>query len=179
MAITKPEVTSVPPAVSSAEELSKLYREGIIAGIIGAATIAIWFLLVDVVNGRPLYTPTLLGTALFKRGAGLAALASPESLPIDFEMVLMFSFVHGLTFVVIGGTVSRMLGVAEHNPNIGFGILLLFVVLEFGFVAVNMVFAEAVLRALAWQSVLIGNLLGTAAMAGYFWFQHPTMTINP
>ena len=32
----------------------------------GAATIAIWFAVLDVVSGRPLYTPTVLGTALFR-----------------------------------------------------------------------------------------------------------------
>ncbi len=94
-------------------------------------------------------------------------------------MVLMFTWVHGLVFIVIGGIASRLLGYAEHNPNIGFGILLLFVVFEFGFVAVNMAFADAVLRALTWQAVLVGNLLAAAAMASYFWRRHPNLTVNP
>ena len=33
-------------------------REAIVTGLLGAATIMIWFLILDVVNGRPLYTPT-------------------------------------------------------------------------------------------------------------------------
>jgi hypothetical protein len=163
-------------SVSPTEESAKLYQEGIVAGLIGAATVAIWFLIVDAINGRPLYTPTVLGTALFRGGEGLA---SPETLAINLEMVLMFTWVHGLVFIVIGGVASRLLGYAEHNPNIGFGILLLFVVFEFGFVAVNMAFADAVLRALTWQAVLVGNLLAAAAMAGYFWRRHPNLTVNP
>ena len=55
---------------------------------------------------------------------------------------------HGLIFIVIGGIASRLLGVAEHNPNVGFGILLLFVVFEFGFVAVNLAFVAVVTRVL-------------------------------
>src|SRR5919106_5364268 len=138
---------------SPTTEPAKLYQEGLIAGVIGAATIAVWFLIIDALNGRPLYTPTVLGTALFRGGAGLAA---PETLLIDPELVFMFTWVHGLVFCVLGGIASRLLGVAEHNPNIGFGIVLFFVVFEFGFVAVNLLFAEAVLRALAWQAVLVG-----------------------
>jgi hypothetical protein len=163
-------------SVSSSEEISKLYQEGIVAGVIGAVAIALWFLIVDTFNGRPLYTPTVLGTALFKGGVGLDA---PESLAINTEAVLMFTWVHGLIFIIIGGIASRLLGIAEHNPNLGFGILLLFVVFELGFVAVNLAFAETVLRALTWQAVLVGNLLAASSMAGYFWWRHPNLTVNP
>ena len=176
MATAEPHVTSPALPASPTAELSQLYQEGIIAGIIGAGTIAIWFLILDAINGRPLYTPTVLGTALFKGGEGLA---SPESLAVNLDMVLMFTWVHGLVFIIIGGVASRLLGLAEHNPNIGFGILLLFVGFEFGFVAVNMAFAEAVLRVLAWQAVLVGNLLAAAAMSGYFWQRHPNLTVSP
>ena len=161
---------------SEPEEISRLYLEGIVAGVIGAATIAIWFLILDTVNGRPLYTPTVLGTALFRRGEGLA---SPESLPISFEMVLLYTWVHGLVFAVIGGVASRLLQLAERNPNLGFGILLLFVVFEFGFLAVATLVEGRILQALAWPAILLGNLLGAAAMAGYFWRRHPNLKVRP
>jgi len=176
MATTHTDTTVPVVSAHSTEDLSKLYQEGIVAGFIGAAVIAVWFLVVDAFNGRPLYTPTVLGTALFKRGAGLDA---PGSLAVNLDMVLMFTWVHGLIFIIIGGIASRLLGVAERNPNLGFGILLLFVVFEFGFVAVSMAFAEAVLQALAWQAILVGNLLAAASMAGYFWWRHPNLTVNP
>ena len=89
-------------------------QEGIIAGLVGAATIAIWFLILDSLSGRPLYTPTVLGSALFRRG-GTTPLS--EVLP-DLEMVLMFTWVHGLIFVAIGGLVARLLAFAERHPNL-------------------------------------------------------------
>ncbi|MBI1892904.1 MAG: hypothetical protein HYS14_02160 [Candidatus Rokubacteria bacterium] len=164
------------PAVSPPAETSRLYQEGLVAGVIGAATIAVWFLILDTIEGRPLYTPTVLGTALFRRGAGLA---SPEALPFSFEMVLMYTWVHGLVFCVVGGIVSRLLAVAEQKLDLGFGILLLFVVFEFGFVAAAMVVAEPILHALAWPAVLVGNLLAAAAMGLYFWRRHPHLRIRP
>lgn len=156
-------------------ELSRLYLDGIVAGLIGAATIAVWFLLLDTIKGRPLYTPTVLGSALFQRGEGPPL----EALAPSLGMTLMYTWVHGLIFCVIGGIASRLLALAERNFNIGFGILLLFVVFEFGFVIAASVFAEAVLRALAWQAVLVGNLLAAVAMALYFWRRHPHLQIGP
>jgi len=164
------------PAASPPAETSRLYQEGIVAGVIGAATIAVWFLLLDTIEGRPLYTPTVLGTALFRRGAGLV---SPGALPVSFEMVLMYTWVHGLVFCVVGGIVSRLLAVAEQKLDLGFGILLLFVVFEFGFIAAAMVVAEPILHALAWPAVLVGNLLAAAAMGLYFWRRHPHLRIRP
>ena len=151
-----------------------LYQEGMIAGLIGAATVALWFLLVDVVAGRPLYTPTVLGSALFRRGAAPLA----EVLP-DLEMVGMFTWVHGLVFLAIGGVVAWLLAYVERHPSAGFGILMLFVFFEFGFVAAAMVFAEPVLHALAWPAVLVANMLAAAAMGGYFWVRHRNLSVSP
>ena len=36
---------------------SNLLVEGAITGAIGATAVAVWFLIVDAVSGRPLYTP--------------------------------------------------------------------------------------------------------------------------
>ncbi len=94
-------------------------------------------------------------------------------------MTLMFTWVHGMVFAVIGGFASYLIGLAEKNPNLGFGILLLFVVLEFGFIGAAFLFAEPILHALAWPLVLIGNLLAAAGMAGYFWLHHPNLMIRP
>jgi hypothetical protein len=153
-----------------------VHAEGLVAGLVGAGTIAAWFFLLDTLRGQPFLTPTVLGTALFRGGAGLE---SPATLPVDFEMVLSFTWVHVLAFMLIGVAASRLLGLAEREPNFGFGIVLLFVVFEFGFVLVCMVFAEPVLRALTWREVLVGNLLAAAAMTAVFWRRHPRLAIRP
>ena len=164
------------PAAAQEVDPARLYQEGIVAGVLGAATVAIWFFVVDALHGRPLYTPTVLGTALFRRGAGLGDLTA---LPISMEMVLMFTWVHGLVFAAIGGLASRLLGMAERNPSIGFGILLLFVIFEFGFTVTAMLFAAPILNVLTWPAVLVANLLAAATMAGYFRLRHPALQVEP
>ena len=161
---------------SSTLDDSRVYLEGIIAGIIGAATIAVWFLILDTIEGRPFYTPSVLGTVLFGGGKALPAI---EELPVSWEMTLMYTWVHAMLFAVIGGIASKLLALAEKNPDLGFGILLLFVILEFGFIAAASIFAEPVLQALAWPAVLVGNLLAALAMGGYFWNRHPHLVVEP
>ena len=168
--------TSAPFVTAPPSEISNVYREGIVAGILGAATIALWFFVIDVFSGRPFYTPSLLGSALFRSDIGLEQLKAPS---VSFEMVLLYTWVHCMVFCVVGGLASKLLLLAERNLNLGFGILLLFVVFEFGFVAVAFVFAEPILHTLTWPAVLIGNLMAAAVMAIYFSRRRPNLTIQP
>jgi hypothetical protein len=160
----------------SVSEANKVYKEGVVAGVIGAVVIAIWFLILDTIKGQPLHTPTVLGTALFDRGEELV---SPANLPVSIEMTVVFTWVHVLVFMIIGGVASKLLYLAEENPNFGFGILLFFVLFEFGFIVVAMMFAETILHTLTVPAILVGNLLAAAAMGLYFWRHHPDLRIRP
>jgi hypothetical protein len=174
--MTAHDATSAEFSADRAPDASRLYQEGMVAGVIGAATVAVWFLILDTLSGRPLYTPTVLGTALFRHGQGLGA---PETLPVSIEMVWMFTWVHGLAFAALGGLASWLLGIAERHPSFGFGVLLLFVIFQFGFVAIAMVLAAPVLHALAWPAIFGANLLAASAMATYFWRRHPRLVVRP
>src|SRR5207302_11454475 len=88
----------------ASRDVTRLYQEGLIAGLVGAATVAVWFLIIDSIQGRPLYTPTVLGAALFHRGAAPWLDAVP-----NLAMVLMFTWVHGLALVVTGLRGARLL----------------------------------------------------------------------
>ena len=168
--------TQTVDAVSNpARDTARLYQEGMIAGVIGAAAVALWFLLLDTAAGHPLYTPTVLGTAIFRH----SALATPETISVSLEMVGMFTWIHVLVFAALGGVASRLLAMAERNPSAGFGLLLLFVVFEFGFVAAASLLAAPVLRVIPWPSVLGANLLAAAAMTAYFWRRHPHLVVSP
>lgn len=157
-------------------ELVSAYSEGIRAGLVGAATIALWFAILDLVRGQPLFTPTVLGTAIFRGGAGLDR---PDALAPELEMVLSFTWIHLLVFLLLGMGAARLLAAAEHDSHIGFGVLLLFFVIEFGFIGASMVFAAPVLDALAWPSVAVGNLLAALAMGFTFWRGHRGIRIQP
>src|SRR5438132_13476469 len=161
----QPGTASPGAPISPQAEAPNVYAEGILAGLVGAGTIALWFLILDTIRGRPFYTPTVLGTALFGGGAGLSA---PAQLPASLDLVLSFTWVHVLAFLLIGVAAARLLALADRDPDFGFGGVALFVVFEFAFVLVSLAFAEPILHALAWQAVLVGNLLAAAAVAVVF-----------
>jgi len=173
-----PAVLSPASLAERAPAAANPYQEGMVAGLLGAAVIALWFLVLDALTGRPLYTPTVLGTLLFRhgqlgQGPGLATLTP------SLEMVLMFTWVHALVFLILGVGASWLIRLAETNPHFGFGLLLFSVFFEFGFLAVAMIFAEPVLHVMTWPSILIGNLLAFAVMAAYFRRHHRTRTMWP
>ena len=41
-------------------------REGVVAGTLGGAVVALWYLVCDSIAGRPFHTPALLGAIFFK-----------------------------------------------------------------------------------------------------------------
>lgn len=140
------------------------------AGILGAATIAIWFFVLDVFSGRPFCTPNILGNALFRHGVGIDQL---QRLPISVEMVLFYTWVHGLTFCIIGGAASKLLELAERNVNLGFGILL-FWLCHCGFGS-----CRADSPRLGVACALDREFLAAAIMGLYFWRHHPNLLIRP
>ena len=162
-------------ATSAAPRRLRLTAEGITAGIIGGATIALWFLVLDALHGHPLYTPTLLGTAIFRP----TPIAPPETLPVSVPMVLLFTALHGLMFVGVGEIAALLIGLAEKNANYTFGLVLFLVIFLSGFLFGTMVFAADVLDVLSWQAVFVGNVLAVAAMGLYFRRRHPNVKMLP
>jgi hypothetical protein len=167
---------SHPVGVGQDASALAVYLEGIRAGLVGASVIAVWFLLVDTFAGRPFYTPTVLGAALFHGGAGIE---NESAVTPSLELVAGFTWVHYLVFMLIGIGAARLMALAERNPSLGFGIVLFFAVFEFGFLLASMVFAEGVLQRLAWPAVVVGNLLAAVGMGVVLWRGHRALDIQP
>lgn len=173
-----PSTTVMQPTIAASNH-NVIVHEGVIAGTIAAVTLAAWFLILDLIQGRPLFTPMLLGTVLFQGLEGIATLETAQNSHDVVSMVVGFTFVHWLVFMFLGLGSAKLLGAAERNPNLGFGILLLFVLFEGGFLAAMAVLAAPVLQALSWHNVVVGNLLAAGGMGLYFWRRHAQMIIHP
>ena len=96
----------------------------------------------------------------------------PAMAPISLDLVIFYTWIHALIFCAIGAVAAKLLALAERELDVGFGIVLLFVIFEFGFVAAAMIFAEPILRAVALPAVLVGNLLAAGTVAVCFWHRH-------
>jgi hypothetical protein len=94
-------------------------------------------------------------------------------------MVVLFTLVHGLIFVITGQIAARLVRLAEKNANYGFGVVLFLVFFLSGFFFVSIVFEAELLRALTWPAVLAGNVFAVAAMTMYLARRHPGLRMLP
>ena len=145
---------------------NRAVREGIWGGLLGAAAVAIWFLVYDTAAGVPLRTPALLGAALFN------GLREPSALQITLPLVLQYSVVHGAAFVAFGIAAAGLLALADRDPRLLFGLVMLFCCFEVFFVALLTILAEWLLEAIPWWTILGGNLLAAIVMLGFFFREH-------
>ena len=146
--------------------------EGSSAGIIGATVVAGWFLILDVLAGRPFFTPSVLGQVLL---LGREA-PDPRAVP---EAIALYSFVHFAAFIALGVLVTHLVHLAVRAPVFRFALLILFVVFEVFFVGVAFVFFEGTGGIFPWWSILAANTLAALAMGGFFWLRHPALRETP
>lgn len=143
--------------------------KGTLAGVIGATTVALWFLIVDLIRGRAFLVPAALGHGL-RHALGVASIDNFAS------NVIVYTIVHYGAFIAVGILAALILRRAETQPAILAGAFLLFVVFEAGFLILTTVLPES--RALglpSWALVSIGNLLAAIAMGTYLWRTHPLL----
>ena len=145
---------------------TRIAREGLVAGLLGAAAVALWFLLYDLAAGAPLRTPALLGAALFH------GLREPSALVITLPLVLQYTLVHGLAFILFAWAAAGLLALADREPRLLFGVFMLFCCFEVFFIALVAILAEWLFETIAWWTILAGNLVASLVMLGYFFRGH-------
>ncbi len=146
-----------------------ILREGVVSGLIGAGVVAVWFLIFDSVAGRPFFTPSALGSALFLGVDDLDAVV------VHMGAVAGYSAAHLGAFAVMGVVASAVLTQAEETPPLLLGAVLLFVGFEAAFMGFIALGAEFLLGPLAWTSIAFANLLAAGGMGYYLWRKHPRL----
>jgi hypothetical protein len=146
---------------------SRIVREGIVAGLIGAAAVAILILVFDVAGGAPLQSPAILGSAILK------GIRDPNLVTVSAGPIVGYTIVHGLGFIAVGLIAAFLVASAEREPAMVMALLIFFAAFEVFFLALIAFWALPVLGVLAWWEILAGNLVASAAMLYYFHRRHP------
>lgn len=142
-------------------------REGVVAGVLGATAVAVWFFVVDLIGGRPLFTPGTLGEGLLSVFG-----RSPETQAMN---VIAYTIFHYAVFILVGIIAVILVHAGERMPSVLAGAMILFVAFELGFYGLVALLQESVLGSLAWYQIMAGNLLAAALMGTYLWRGHPAM----
>lgn len=161
---------SASPSLNAAPARTRsVLMEGILAGFIGATTVAVWFLIVDAIRGRAFLVPASLGHG-FRHAIGVAGADSFAA------NVAIYTFVHYGAFFAVGILAAAILRRSDSQPAVLAGAFLLFVVFEVGFLVLTAVLPESRTLGLpSWALVSVGNLLAAAAMGTYLWRAHPNL----
>ncbi len=141
-------------------------REGVVGGIIGGATVAVWFVSYDTATDRPLYTPALLRAAMLK------GLRDPSTLHISTAVVLGYTVLHAAAFVLFGILAAVLLALAEREPMLLLGVFVLFTCFEVFFFSAVMLVDQVLLASLGWWTIFVANILAAITMLAYFLPRH-------
>jgi MFS family permease len=144
----------------------RVAREGVVAGLIGAATVALLILVFDVAGGVPLQTPAILGSFIFH------GVRDPHAVTISAGAVAGYTVVHGVAFLVVGVIAAFLVAGAEREPAMVLALLIFFAAFEVFFLALIAFLALPILGVLAWWEILAGNFVAAVSMLYYFYRRH-------
>lgn len=148
-------------------EPHSIVREGLIAGILGATAVAVWFFVVDLVGGRLLFTPNVLGEGLLSVFG-----RSPEPEAVN---IIAYTIFHYAAFTLVGMLAVVLVHAGERSPSVLAGSMILLVAIELGFYGLVALLQQTVLGNFAWYQILAGNVLAAVLMGTYLWRAHPAM----
>jgi hypothetical protein len=140
---------------------AEILGDGTMAGVIGASAIALFFLLVDAARREPLYTPSLMASALLR---GTPPAQHPG---VDLSMVAAYTVVHGAAFVAVGVVAAWATALRGESVATMTLAMLLFAGLELGFLLTCVVVEPSLLGAVGVPAATVGNLLAAIGMAAY------------
>jgi hypothetical protein len=146
-----------------------IIRDGIVAGVLGATAVALWFLSLDLIYSVPLATPAALGR-------GLLRVLGPQGSEGRMVFVIVYTLFHYAAFIGAGLLVSVIVHFAQREPGVLAGAMMLFVAFEIGFYGLSSALSESpFLGALGWAQVGTGNLIAAIVMGVYMWRKHPEL----
>lgn len=144
-------------------------REGTTAGLLGAGAVAVWYLILDLLKGKPLITPSVLGEVILLRNT------TPSLDVVNSRAVLGYTALHLAVFIILGLAVERLVVLSERHGVWRFALLMLFVVFELFFYGLVQVGFTATQGLFPLWSVLAANTLAAVVMGWWLYRRHPAL----
>lgn len=149
----------------------RVAREGLVVGLIGFASVALFYAAFDFLAARGfLFTVNLLGKAVFYGWRDPSVLETP--IAIDVTAVILYTVLHLLVALAIGLVVAWLVAQLESPPaQRRLAVLVIvagFFVTIFG---IGMV-SSSIKTLLPWWSVVMANILAVAVAGAYLLSRH-------
>ncbi|MFQ5550429.1 MAG: hypothetical protein ACE5FJ_04235 [Gemmatimonadales bacterium] len=133
---------------------------GTVAGLAGAATVALWLFVVDVARGVPFYTPAVLGSAI------LLGAAETSEVQVNLGVIAAYTMLHVLAFAFVGIAFTWMAGRVRRASQIWIQGVVLILILEGMFFGTIAMLSGWVVDDIGWGVLGTANVLAIASI-GY------------
>lgn len=145
----------------------ELLLDSLYSGALGGTAVGLFFLVVDLVDGQPFFTPSLLGSVIFD------GVAAQDVTTVQPRLVIYFSILHMLVFTALGGAISLLVHEVELHAKHPIVVLIVFFgILEVALLTVAPLALPGVIEKLGIVRVGIANLLAAGTMVFFFVFEH-------
>ncbi len=136
---------------------SELIAHGIIGGVLAGLVVALWFLILDSIEGVPFRTPAALAYALY-----VAPIIDPT-----FRLVATYTVIHLGVYAALGVGAAWVMSVLHTTPRLLLGLF-------FGIVVQELVFYTGLFlgglppsEVIPWQHVIGANVLSGLVLMSY------------
>lgn len=157
-------------AQSRTEVLTEVVWEGLVAGLIGYATVALLIGVIDVAHGRSFFfTAAMLGEGLFY------GLTDPAKVVVWPGAVFAYNGVHLLTFLIVGMAAVWLAYLAEKGAELWYVGLVLFLLIVLHVYGAALLVTEGFRAVLPGWIVVMAGVAGVAAMVLYLLLKRPAL----
>src|SRR6266699_327685 len=134
-----------------------LIADGVVGGALAGLVVAMWFLVVDSVAGRPFHTPTVLASAL----------TGQETAAGSFRLVAAYTVVHFAVFACLGVAVAGVITALRTPPRLLFGVLFGLGAQELVFYAGLSLSGASGVALVPWPHIMAANVLSGFVLMAY------------
>jgi hypothetical protein len=151
------------------EARHSVFAEGTDVGVIGGLVVAVWFLVLDVIGGQPLQTPSLLGQVVLFREV------APEPDRLVFGAIVLYTAFHFFAFALLGMGLVALVHLGTRDPVARYALLPVFLAFEVMFYGLLEVLSERTNELFPFWAVVVANTLAAVAMGYLLWTRHPEL----
>ncbi len=141
--------------------------DSIYSGAVGGSAVALFFLVIDLLDGRPFFTPAMMGHAI------LHGVAEGDVAEVAFDPIAYFTLAHMTAFVGLGAAITWLVHEVELRSRHPLVVLLVaFAILEAGFLVAASLALPGVITRVGIVPVGVANLLAAGTIALFFVWSH-------
>lgn len=129
---------------------------GLVGGFAAATVLAIWFLVIDTLAGRPFHTPAFLGRVLL----------GTEPVTLNVGQITIYTVVHFAVFLLVGAGMGWLMERLRVVPGLLLGMVLGFLLFDLVFYGGVWLTGTDVVNYLGWVEVLAGNIIAGLTLVG-------------